>query len=312
MCNSFFVHKTFGLSISFLYHFFRLTRKNPCAVVHVHLPDPLSIFATMFCRKRKIIATFHADLLNKAVFGFLYSKILALFSSKPNIVFVIPTPAHVQGTSLKNLACHPVVLPFIFTDPPLSPVEKNLLRNSYSSIITRFLFVGRHVPYKGIHVAIKAFMALPQSLNCDFTIAGEGPLTSTLMQLASDDARINFVGHLSEEDLYSYYLRSHVFVLPSVTQAEAFGIVQVEAMLHHCSCLSSFLDNGVNFVNSEGVSGHNFPVNDFQSLSLLMHGLCKDIYRRNQLMASAREYALSTFASNDLRQSYLNLYSSTL
>jgi rhamnosyl/mannosyltransferase len=223
-------------------------------------------------------------------------------------VFVVPTPAHIRGTTLNTLQQRPLILPFIFKDKPISSTSQNLLNNTYSSEETRFLFVGRHVPYKGINIAIQAFMQLSHSLNCVFDIVGQGPLTPLLRDLAADNHRIHFLGQLSDEELELYYLKSHIFVLPSVTQAEAFGIVQVEAMLHHCLCLSSFLDNGVNYVNKEGVSGYSFTVNDVDALSQLMHRLCINRGQRNQLMASARDYAFKTFASNDLRRSYLNLY----
>jgi rhamnosyl/mannosyltransferase len=308
LCSSFLVYKTLGLSFSFFYNYYRIAYDNPSAPVHLHLPDPLSILTLLFCKKRKIIATLHADLLNKGPFSFLYNQLLKKFSLKSNVVFVVPTPAHIRGTILNKLQHRPLILPFIFKDKPISSSGQILLNNTYSSEETRFLFVGRHVPYKGINVAIQAFMQLSHSLNCVFDIVGHGPLTSFLRVLAADNRRIHFWGELSDEELELYYLKSHVFVLPSVTQAEAFGIVQVEAMLHHCLCLSSFLDNGVNYVNQEGVSGHNFPVNDVDALSQLMHRYCTNIGQRNQLMASAREYAYNTFASNDLCQSYLNLY----
>jgi len=308
VCNSIFSYKTLALSPSFFYSCFKLLHSFPRAVVHVHLPDPSSIVASLFCIERKIVATFHADLLNKGIFGLFYKLLLMLFASKHNVVFVIPTPDHISGTSLKSLSKNPVVVPFIFSDTTLSTSQAQLVQSSYASDATRFIFVGRHVPYKGIHIAIKAFMKLPKSILCEFVIVGQGPLTSSLRELASTDERIVFKGLLSDSQLLEEYLRSNVFVLPSISKAEAFGIVQVEAMLHHCLCLSSQLNNGVNFVNQDGVSGYSFPVSDIDFLSDLMHRLCTNKSHRNTLMRSAREYSLKTFASNDLCDSYLDLY----
>jgi len=308
VCNSIFSYKTLALSPSFFYSYFKLLNSFPRAVVHVHLPDPFSIAASLLCSKRKIVATFHADLLNKGIFGLFYKMLLVLFASKHNVVFVIPTPDHISGTSLKTLSKNPVVVPFIFSDTPLSTSQAQLVQSSYSSDVTRFIFVGRHVPYKGIHIAIKAFMKLPKSILCEFVIVGQGPLTSSLRELASTDERILFKGLLSDSQLLQEYLRSNVFVLPSISKAEAFGIVQVEAMLHHCLCLSSQLNNGVNFVNQDGVSGYSFPVSDIDFLSDLMYRLCTNKSHRNTLMRSAREHSLKTFASNDLCDSYLDLY----
>ena len=309
ICNSVFVYKTFALSFSFAFNICRLLLANPSAVLHIHLPDPVSILASLPCRKRKIIATFHADLLGKGVFSILYRVLLKLLASKNNVVFVVPTPAHIQGSSLNTFNVKPIVLPFIFSDSASNPDTQSIISESYDSSVTRFLFVGRHVPYKGIDIAIRAFMSLPKNLPAQFNIVGSGPLTHDLKKLANSDSRIHFLGSISDSELSHYYSLSNVFVLSSTTKAEAFGLVQVEAMLHHCMCISSYLGNGVNFVNKEGVSGFSFKVNDHKSLADLMIKACSDKCERNKLMSSAREYALSSFASNNLRHAYFQLYS---
>ena len=74
--------------------------------------------------------------------------------------------------------------------------------------------------------------------------------------------RILFLGEIDDQELKLQYANSHLFILPSISKAEAFGIVQVEAMMYSCLCLSSFLDNGVNVVNRENVSGMSFPPYD--------------------------------------------------
>ena len=263
----------------------------------------------MLCRKRKIIATYHADLLDKGLFSAIYFVLLRFFSAKKNVTFVVPTPSHYSGTLLHRLQINPLILPFIFIDNASSAKAISEISKSYESEITRFLFVGRHVHYKGIDIAI-VFMSIPSYYSVEFNIVGDGPLSPELRQLAISDPRIHFTGSLSDPDLASLYSLSNVFVLPSISKAEAFGLVQVEAMLHHCLCLSSFLDNGVNFVNKDGVSGFSFQVNDSEGLAKLMMRFCSNIPERNRLMSSSREYSLSSFASNDLRESYLHLYSS--
>jgi glycosyltransferase involved in cell wall biosynthesis len=45
------------------------------------------------------------------------------------------------------------------------------------------------------------------------------------------DGRIRLLGFLPEEQLADFYASLDVFVLPSVNPLDAFGIVQVEAML---------------------------------------------------------------------------------
>ena len=170
------------------------------------------------------------------------------------------------------------------------------------------MFVGRHVPYKGIHVVINAFKKIDKNLNIKLNIIGDGPLTNDLKSLAKDDYRIKFSGEINDQQLKLEYCNAHVFVLPSVSRAEAFGIVQVEAMLHSCLCLSSFLDNGVNIVNKDRLSGRSFPPNNSDKLSELLLCFLRDNELRNQYMKSANKYAVETFSSKTLQNEYKNLY----
>ena len=307
-CASIFVHKTFAVSISFFLRLIHLISTNPSAPIHIHLPDPISIFAVILCKKRRIIATYHADLLGKGFFTQVYNVLLDLLFRKRNVVFVVPTPFHVSTTRLSRYSKNPVLLPFIFMKPNITPLNIKLLQRKFDNTVTNFLFVGRQVAYKGIDVSLQAFRLIPNDLKCTYTVVGDGPLAAYNKSLSKDDPRINYTGEISNEELSSLYLSSHIFILPSISRAEAFGIVQVEAMLSYCFCLTSYLGNGVNYVNKNGISGYNFPVGDFTALSKLMIQFAGSISSRNMLMNSAREYALSTFASTDLHESYLSLY----
>lgn len=307
VCDSIYVRKTLAISLPFVVRYIKLLRRNPKAVVHIHLPDPISILVTIPCTKRKIISTFHADLLGKGIFSKVYDILLKIHSLKKNNTFVVPTPDHIEGSSLKKLKGEKKVIPFIFRDENNCEIEE-LINDSYKSDKTKFLFVGRHVEYKGIDIAIRAFQKIPHNKECVFNIVGEGPLTKYLKGLAEQDTRIKFIGQVPDDILKKLYANSNVFVLSSTTQAEAFGLVQVEAMLNHCMCLTSQLKNGVNFVNREGVSGYSFKVGDVEALSKLMMEACVNKEERNRLMASAKDYARSNFASDNLKKKYFQLY----
>ena len=59
--------------------------------------------------------------------------------------------------------------------------------------------------------------------------------------LAAGDERIRFLGFLPEEQIADLYASIDVFALPSVNSFEAFGIVQVEAMMAGVPALASDL-----------------------------------------------------------------------
>jgi len=93
------------------------------------------------------------------------------------------------------------------------------------------LFVGRLVPYKGVEYLLAAFNILKTG-EAALVIVGEGPLDGELKEKAASLGLKNvvFAGAVPGEDLPGYYAACDVFVLPSVTRQEAFGLVLAEAM----------------------------------------------------------------------------------
>ncbi len=84
-----------------------------------------------------------------------------------------------------------------------------------------FLFVSRLVAYKKCDIIIEAF----NDLGLPLKIIGQGSEKKRLTKLAKSN--IEFLGHLSDEDIANYYAKTKAFVFAA---EEDFGIVPVEAM----------------------------------------------------------------------------------
>ena len=82
-------------------------------------------------------------------------------------------------------------------------IEK--IRNEYTKPIA--IFTGRHVEYKGLEYAIKAFKSIN---DMTFLVAGVGPLSKNLRKMAESNQNIHFIGMLSHK-LYRLYLNSAHF-----------------------------------------------------------------------------------------------------
>ena len=142
-------------------------------------------------------------------------------------------------------------------------------------------------------------------------IGGVGPLTPKLKELVARlglEKRINFLGLIKEKDLPAYYQASDIFCLPAISQAEAFGIVQVEAMASGLPVVSTELHNGVSYVNRDGVSGLVVPPNDSNALAIAINKLLDNDELRNKLAMQARERALKEFSFESMGQRMLKLY----
>jgi len=307
ICPANFAVKTLSLSLDFLFYFKSICNRYPSSPIHVHLPDPLSLIAILlFARHRKVFYTVHAELVGKGVFSLIYNLMLLSLDSRHSS-FVFPTKSHRESIHIPKRFKNSIELPFIFEDP-LYPDSMSCIRAKTNTSSTVLTFVGRLVPYKGVEVLIRAMAMVPQSIPLSLNIVGDGPMRADLQVAASQDLRIKFSGEISDTQLSLLYSQTHIFVLPSISRAEAFGIVQVEAMLHACMVLSSYLGNGVNDVNQESISGHSFPAGNSAALAELIIQYSTDQSARNSLMLSARKYAKTRFASQSLLDSYLHLY----
>lgn len=114
-------------------------------------------------------------------------------------------------------------------------------------------FLGRVVMEKGIPQLVQAFRRIADP-DARLLIAGDyenvagGSVIEEVRAAIATDQRVRVLGHLSDAEVNDFYASIDVFCLPSIDPLEAFGIVQVEALL-----------SGVPVVGSDR-PGVRFPV----------------------------------------------------
>jgi len=105
-------------------------------------------------------------------------------------------------------------------------------------------FLGRIVEEKGLEYLVEGFLrqAQPQDrllIGGDYTKVAGGSVIDRVRRSAAGDDRVEFLGFLPDDALADFYASLDVFALPSVNSLEAFGIVQVEAMMCGVPSLAS-------------------------------------------------------------------------
>ncbi|MGI8701916.1 MAG: glycosyltransferase family 4 protein [Nocardioidaceae bacterium] len=107
-------------------------------------------------------------------------------------------------------------------------------------------FLGRIVEEKGIEYLVDAVRDIddPQLrllIAGEFSAVAGGSVIERVRKRIQGDSRIRLLGFLSEAELGDFYASLDAFALPSINPFEAFGIVQVEAMLGGVPVLASNL-----------------------------------------------------------------------
>lgn len=292
----------------------RLHQEKPFDVVHLHFPDPMSHLASMVLPKSMHrVISWHSDIIKQKKLLKLYRP-FQYFEIMRAKALVTATQAHYtssQQIPAEYLTKNRHVIPFgmDFSKLQLTPqitkrVNEIRSRLPYQMIV---FALGRHVSYKGFDVLIKAM----QTSNAYLILGGEGPLTSELQQqvhMLGLTNKVQFTGRISDEDLPAFYHACDVFCLPSVTTAEAFGIVQLEAMACGKPVICTQLHNGVNEVNIHGVTGLMVPIRDANALSSVIEQLRLNIVLRQQLGKQASAHALSNYSLNVMSEQHIRLY----
>ena len=97
-------------------------------------------------------------------------------------------------------------------------------------------FLGRIVEEKGLEFLVDGFAELDDPdarllIGGDYSNVAGGSVVDRLRTRIGNDQRIRLLGFLPDEALADFYASLDVFALPSVNSFEAFGIVQVVAMM---------------------------------------------------------------------------------
>jgi len=136
----------------------------------------------------------------------------------------------------------------------------------------RVLFVGQMRSYKGVDCLLKALVGQP---GVDLTLIGSGPRLADYERLARrlGGGNVRFLGHVPDEVLHHAYDGSDVIVLPSVTAAEAFGLVVLEGMSAGCVPVVTDLPGVQDVVLDSGIV---VPPHDVEALRQAVRSLADD------------------------------------
>ena len=221
----------------------RYARRND--YVNPHLPMAESGLSSFFIPKKKIITTYQCDIflgagiINNLATSFLMNLMrIQLMRSR---VVVPSTRDYLEHSKMKKylIKANPIYPTVPVSD--FTPIDPRSLYKKLQVQVKdiKIGFVGRIVYEKGINYLLEAVPYLNKKIsNYKIIIVGNyenvagGSIKEQLdhyMGLYPD--KIIFTGFLNDKERNQFYSGLDVFVLPSIDPLEAYGMVQVEAML---------------------------------------------------------------------------------
>jgi glycosyltransferase involved in cell wall biosynthesis len=167
--------------------------------------------------------------------------------------------------------------------------------------------LGRLVGYKGYDALIRAM----QTVDGHATIIGEGPLLADLQRQATElgvSSRIRFAGRLPRDEIKRLFHSAQVFAFPSVTEAEAFGIVQIEAMATGLPIVNTNLPTTVPLVARHNLEALTVAPGDPQALSQALNCILDDPALGGRLGSAGQQRAMSEFDQAAFRTRMTAIY----
>ena len=268
----------------------RLVRQKRYDVIHVHWPLPQIIFgiAAKWLTGARLVATsYGADMrmakripITRGVLRWMMRRADALIAQSPITAREV---AEVTGRT-------PRIVEYWITSAQVPASITPTARGAANHLLA----VGRMIERKGYEYLIRALPLLPNELNVDLTMVGEGqerPRLEALSRELGVAGRVKWLSGISDADLARLYTDCNVFVHPSIVDrsgdTESVGTVLMEAMSHARPIVTTNV-GGIPDVIHDGETGLMVPEKDPQALAAAIVRVLCDEQLAQRLGAAAR------------------------
>lgn len=283
-------------------------------VVHLHYPFFGTAGRVAGLRRsgliKKLAITLHMDATADGLRGIFFNAYRKHFQTdilNSADVLLAASLDYARHASYASYCEKIVELPFGVNEHKFSPLadahEKTALAEGLKKQLgfdprqKLILFVGgmdKAHAFKGVLTLLPA-LTLVKGAN--LLLVGEGSLRRQYERHAKSldlGSRCSFAGKLNEEELVQAYQAADVLALPSLTEAEAFGLVALEAQACGLSVVASDLP-GVRCVVLDGRTGLLAKPADYKGLADALNLVLGDEGLQTRLSVAAREHVLGQF-----------------
>ncbi|MDN5305288.1 MAG: hypothetical protein PWP46_2175 [Fusobacteriaceae bacterium] len=302
-----YIKKIASQAISFNYFFIlkKIIKEFNPDIIYIHLPNPLITLYLLGCnlKNKKLILHWHSDIIDQKFLKKLYIPIQNMIIKRADLIFVTSPDYKKESEDLKKYLNKIRVIPNIVNEEKLKLNSENLknikiIKEKYKNKKILF-FLGRHVPYKGLEYLIEAADFI--SDKAIILIGGQGPLTEKLKERSKDKKNIDFLGRLSNEEVKEYLYSAYLFLFPSITKNEAFGVALAEAL--YCGVPAVGFEikgSGVNWVNKDGYTGYMVENRNIKEYANKINNLIENEELREEMAQNAKQWVRENFLKENM------------
>lgn len=285
-------------------------------VLALHHPFPLNDVG-LFLRPKDcppIVVHWHAEILGRPVTSSLVAPFIRHTLRRASRIVVSDDAIIEHSAYLHEFREKCAVLPYGISyqnwnsASPADQLEIVRLRNAHPRLIVAF---GRLVPYKGFDVLIRAMASVDATL----IIIGEGTARAELEALVSQTAvgrKVIFAGHLSRDQVRQHLHAARIFAFPSVTNAEAFGIAQLEAMAAGLPIVNTSLPTAVPHVARNDREALTVSPSNVDELQTAINRLLSDASLAHRLGTAGQARVQERYTVENYSHSAFQIYESVV
>ena len=293
----------FSLPIAPTYPLRLLQQMKDADIVILHAPFPLAdlVLGLGLRPEVPLIVHWHSDIVSQKFFGRLLRPLLMSTLRRARRILLSDERILHRRELANAFANKLVAVPYAvdlnrFTVSASERQQIEDLRARYPRLV---IAVGRLVKYKGFDVLIEAARAIDATI----LIVGEG-VERAALQAAIDSAglseRVHLLGSLSERELVIHFHAAQLYALPSISNAETFGIVQLEAMAAGLPVVNTKLETAVPLVARHGHEAMTVAPGDASALASAINRLLDDEELRRRYadaaLRRAAEFSTAVYA----------------
>ncbi len=290
-------------------------------ILHSHSPPPLMSFLGVRNAQKKdvpFVLTYHCDLEIPYTFGplivNLYERTFGTYTVSKSDKIITTTPSY-GATSKAVWHREADIIPNAVDADRFHPSNEGDWVREELGIGDKklIMYVGRIVYHKGLEYFVRAAKYL-ESRDVQFLLVGTGDFRKELEDIIEREGledMVMFAGRVPNEELPDYYAATDVFVLPSVSRLEAFGIVALEAMASEVPVIVSDIP-GVRDVIVEGKNGLLTEPMNSEDLAGKIRTLLENPDMAERMGKNGRKRVLERFTWGQVAKDIEDVYYSIL